>query len=71
MKSIWWIRGPDRTSATLYNRTNDRSKSFTFGAFFAFPGEIEWPSCFRRCDWAFTPPGNFSFKLPSSRITRQ
>jgi hypothetical protein len=54
-----------------YNRTSEFSKSFTFGSFLPLPGAIECPSSFNRRDCPFTPPGNFSFKLPSSLITRQ
>ena len=54
-----------------YNRTSEFSKSFTRGGFLPLGGVIECPSSFNRCICVLIPPGNFSFKLPSSLITRQ
>ena len=62
----------DRLGDSLcYKRTSEFAKSFTLGGFLPLPGAIECPSPFNRCICVFIPPGNFSFKLPSSLITRQ
>ena len=70
-----WKAGTDQADVRLrgrrYNRTSEFSKSFTLGGFLPLPGAIECPSSFNRCSCVFIPPGNFSFKLPSSLITRQ
>src|SRR5215813_7400552 len=54
-----------------YRRVSDFSKSFTLGGFLPTAVAIECPSSRNRLDCSFTPPGNFSFKLPSSLTTRQ
>lgn len=47
------------------------SKFLTFGGFLPFPASIVCPSSLSRAACTSTPPGNFSFRLPLSLMTRQ
>ncbi len=58
-------------AAPPHNLVSRFSKSTTFGDFLPVPGSIKCPSSINLADCAITPPGNLSFRLPSSLTTRQ